>query len=463
MFRRILVANRGEIAVRIIRACREMNIETVAVYSKADINSLHVQMATDAVCIGEAPANKSYLNMENILTAALLKSCDAIHPGYGFLAENSDFARMTVQSGLEFIGPSFNIIADMGNKEKARKLMKEGGVPIISGSEELISSPEEAEKIAEEIGYPVILKAASGGGGKGMRKVYSPEQMKNEFMFAKSEAGAAFGDDSIYMEKLIEHAKHIEVQILADKQQNIVHLGERDCSVQRKNQKMIEEAPCRILKEEIRQKICEAAVKAAKAVNYTSAGTVEFLMTEDESFYFMEMNTRVQVEHPVTEMVTGIDIVKEQIKIAFGLPLSFKQEDIQVNGYAIECRINAEDPKNNFMPSSGKLNVIHLSGGHGVRIDSLIYQGCEISPYYDSMLAKLIVHGKSRQEALRKLRRSLEEFIIEGVSTNLSLLYLLTYEREFIKGSYNTGFVEKRLGDIQKFGEKFENLLLKKD
>ncbi len=463
MFGRILVANRGEIAVRIIRACREMNIETVAVYSTADKNSLHVQLATESVCIGEAPANKSYLNMENILTAALLKGCDAIHPGYGFLAENSDFARMTVESGLEFIGPSAKHISDMGDKDKARKLMKEGGVPVIMGSDDLIYSVEEAEKIASEIGYPVILKASAGGGGKGMRRVYSPDDMKKEFLSAKKEAGAAFGDDSIYMEKLIEKAKHIEVQILADKHQNIVHLGERDCSVQRKNQKMIEEAPCRNLKPETRHKICKAAVNAARAVNYYSAGTIEFLLTEDENFYFMEMNTRVQVEHPVTEMVTGVDIVKEQIKIAFGLPLSFSQEDVRVNGYAIECRINAEDFRNNFMPSSGKINIIHISGGNGVRIDSFLYQGCEISPYYDSMLAKLIVYGNTRQEALRKLRRSIEEFVIDGISTNLSLIYMLSYEKEFIKGTYRTDFVENRIGDILKFGESFDKILMNKD
>lgn len=453
MFHRILVANRGEIAVRIIRACRELNIETVAVYSDADRHSLHVQMATEAVCIGSALPKNSYLNIGNILSAALLKGCDAIHPGYGFLSENSEFARMTEESGLVFIGPSHEIISKMGDKQTARETMIKNKVPVIPGSKELIHTLEQALKEADEIGYPVIIKASAGGGGKGMRKIYRRETMEKEFFSAKKEALSAFGDDSIYMEKLIEEAKHIEVQILADKRGNVIHLGERDCSLQRKNQKMIEEAPCRLLTPELRKKMGEAALNAARAVNYTSAGTIEFLLTKDNEFYFMEMNTRVQVEHPVTEMVTGVDIVKEQIRIAFGLPLSFTQEDIRIEGFAMECRINAENPSKNFMPSCGKVNIVNLPGGNGVRVDSFLYQDYEISPYYDSMLAKLIVHGRTRQEVLRKMRRALEEFMIQGISTNIGLLYLLTYEKRVIKGDYNTNFLEQNLDKLIEFAE----------
>lgn len=453
MFHRILVANRGEIAVRIIRACRELNIETVAVYSDADRHSLHVQMATEAVCIGGALPKNSYLNIGNILSAALLKGCDAIHPGYGFLSENSEFARMTEESGLVFIGPSHEIISKMGDKQTARETMIKNKVPVIPGSKELIHTLDDALKEAEEIGYPVIIKASAGGGGKGMRKIYRREAMEKEFFSAKKEALSAFGDDSIYMEKLIEEAKHIEVQILADKRGNVIHLGERDCSLQRKNQKMIEEAPCRLLTAELREKMGEAALNAARAVNYTSAGTIEFLLTEDNEFYFMEMNTRVQVEHPVTEMVTGVDIVKEQIRIAFGLPLSFTQEDVRIEGFSMECRINAENPSNNFMPSCGKVNIVNLPGGNGVRVDSFLYQDYEISPYYDSMLAKLIVHGRTRQEVLRKMRRALEEFMIRGVSTNIGLLYLLTYEKRVIKGDYKTSFLEQNLDKLIEFAE----------
>lgn len=453
MFRRILVANRGEIAVRIIRACREMNIETVAVYSTEDKNSLHVQMATEAVCIGPAKAKESYLNMQNILSAALLKGCEAIHPGYGFLSENSEFARLTEESGLQFIGPSASVISDMGDKQKARLTMMKHKVPVIPGSNELIDSLEMALTTAEAIGYPVIIKAAAGGGGKGMRKIFSKEEMEKEFYSAKKEASQAFADDSIYMEKLITEAKHIEVQILADKHGNVIHLGERDCSLQRKNQKMMEEAPCRLLSEDIRTKMGEAAINAAKAVNYVSAGTIEFLLLEDGNFYFMEMNTRVQVEHPVTEMVTGVDIVKEQLRIAYGLPLDVSQDEIVLNGYAIECRINAENPHQNFMPSSGKVNILHIPGGNGVRIDSCLYQDYEISPFYDSMLGKLIVHGKTRQEAIRKLRRCLEEFMLEGVSTNVGLLYMLTYEKKIVKGDYKTNFLEENLARVLKLAE----------
>lgn len=448
MFRRILVANRGEIAVRIMRACREMNIETVAVYSTEDKNALHVQMATEAVCIGPARAKQSYLNMQNILSAALLKGCEAIHPGYGFLSENSEFAKLTEECGLTFIGPSAKVISDMGDKQNARLTMMKHGVPVIPGSDELLQTAEEARKMAEEIGYPVIIKAAAGGGGKGMRRIYHAEDLEKEFHSAKKEAKAAFGNDAIYMEKLIEKAKHIEVQVLADKHGNAVHLGERDCSLQRKNQKVIEEAPCRLLSEELRTKMGEAALNAVRAVDYVSAGTIEFLLLDDGNFYFMEMNTRVQVEHPVTEMVTGVDIVKEQIRIAYGLPLSVSAKEIKLNGYSIECRINAENPKNNFMPSTGKVSILHIPGGNGIRLDSCLYQDYEISPYYDSMLMKLIVHGKTRQEAIRKLRRALEEFLIEGVTTNIGLLYMLSYEKRFVKGDYKTDFLEENLDRI---------------
>lgn len=453
MFRRILVANRGEIAVRIIRACREMNIETVAVYSSEDKNALHVQMATEAVCIGPAKAKESYLNMQNILSAALLKGCEAIHPGYGFLSENSEFARLTEESGLIFIGPSAKVISDMGDKQKARITMIKNQVPVIPGSEHLLDTVEMALEMAEEIGYPVIIKAAAGGGGKGMRKIFSKEDLEKEFHSAKKEAMQAFGDGSLYMEKLITEAKHIEVQILADKHGNVIHLGERDCSLQRKNQKVMEEAPCRMLSKELRERMGEAAMKAARAVDYVSAGTIEFLLLDDEKFYFMEMNTRVQVEHPVTEMVTGVDIVKEQIRIANGLPLEISQENISLDGYAIECRINAEKPHQNFMPSVGKVNILHIPGGNGVRIDSCLYQGYEISPFYDSMLGKLIVHGKTRQEAIRKLRRCLEEFMLEGVSTNVGLLYMLTYEKKFVKGDYKTNFLEENLERVLELAE----------
>ncbi len=436
-----------------------MNIETVAVYSAEDKNSLHVQLATESVCIGPAAAKDSYLNIENILSAALLKGCEAVHPGYGFLAENSEFAKMTIKSGLEFIGPSDKIIADMGDKHTARQTMISSGVPVIPGSDDLLESLDKAKKVANNLSYPVILKASAGGGGKGMRRVYSDEEMEVEFFSAKKEALAAFGNDSVYMEKLIERAKHIEVQIIGDKYGNIIHLGERDCSVQRKNQKMMEEAPCRMLSSNLRKDILKAAINAARAVNYSSAGTIEFLVTEDNKFYFMEMNTRIQVEHPVTEMITGVDIVKEQIRVASGLSLSFTQEDVVIDGYAIECRINAENVRNAFMPSCGKVRLINMPGGNGVRIDSLIYDGYEISPFYDSMIAKLIVKGKTRHEALRKVRRCLEEFVIEGVFTNISLLYMLTYEIEFIKGSYRTDFVEKKLSSILKIGENLDQKL----
>lgn len=450
MFYRILVANRGEIAVRIIRACREMNIETVGIYSTQDKDSLHVRLATESVCIGDQFAKNSYLNIQNILSAALLKGCDAIHPGYGFLAENSEFAKLTQECGLVFIGPSHEVIRKMGDKQLARQTMIANHVPVVPGSKGRIDSLQEALKVAAEIGYPLILKASAGGGGKGMRKIYCESDLQKEFATAKKEAGAAFGDDAMYMEKLIQEAKHIEIQILGDHYGNLIHLGERDCSMQRRNQKILEEAPCRLLSQEVRVRMGETALKASKAVNYTSAGTVEFLLTKDGNFYFMEMNTRVQVEHPVTEMITGVDIVKEQIRIAFGLPLSLTQEEIQVDGYAMECRINAEDPQNQFMPSCGKINLLHQPGGKGVRLDSLLYQGCEISPYYDSMIAKLIVHAKTRQEVLRKMRRALEEFAIEGISTNIGLLYMLTYEKRMLKGDYGTDFLEQNLERILK-------------
>lgn len=448
MIRKVLIANRGEVAVRIIRACREENIDTVAIYSVADKNSLHVQLATESVCIGPARPTESYLNMDNIISAALLKRCDAIHPGYGFLSENPEFARRVEKEGMVFVGPKSDVIAKMGNKDEAKRTMKAAGVPVIPGSDGIIKNVDELKLEAKKIGYPVMLKATAGGGGKGMRIVRDEACIESEFKLARKEALSAFGDDSIYLEKLIEEAKHIEVQLLCDEKGNVLHLGERDCSMQRKNQKLLEEAPCRGLSKELKKQIAKAAIRAAKAVNYRSAGTVEFLLTSDEKFYFMEMNTRLQVEHPVTEMVTGIDIVKEQLRVAAGLPLSVMQDDFEIKGHAIECRINAENIENNFMPSCGRVEIINLPGGKDIRFDSMLYQGYEIPPFYDSMLGKLIVYDKNRHGAIRKMRRALEELMIAGVSTNTGLLYMLSYEKRMIKGDYKTSFLEKNIERI---------------
>lgn len=420
--RKILIANRGEIAVRIIRACRELGIQTVAVYSEADKEALHTQLADEAICIGPAASKDSYLNMESIISATIISGADAIHPGFGFLSENFRFAQLCEQCHICFIGPSSQVIQRMGNKTEARNTMLAAGVRVIPGWNEAISSVEECKEIAKEVGYPVIIKAALGGGGKGMRTAFSEEELEGAFLSAKKEAKAAFGDDSVYMEHFIEHPKHVEFQILADAHGNVIHLGERDCSIQRNHQKFIEEAPCATLSSELRAAMGAEAVKAARAADYVNAGTIEFLL-EGERFYFMEMNTRIQVEHPVTEWVTGVDLIKEQIRIAAGKELKITQEDVTLSGHSIECRINAENPEKNFRPSPGKITELYLPGGKGIRVDTAIYSGYEVPPYYDSMLAKLIVHAENRTEALRKMRSALGEIIIEGIDTNVDYLY----------------------------------------
>lgn len=456
MFRRILIANRGEIAVRIIRACIEMNIETVAVYSTADKECLHVKLATQAVCIGPAKAADSYLNMKSILTAAVETNCDAIHPGFGFLSENSEFARLCEECNIKFIGPKADVIDAMGNKAMAKTMMRNGNVPVVPGSIGALKDYAEAEKIADEVGYPVLLKASAGGGGRGMRRAETREQLESAYEEAKAEARACFGNDEMYLEKLIINPRHIEFQILADEFGNVVHLGERDCSIQRKNQKLIEESPCMLLSEELRTKMGDAAVNAAKASGYTNAGTVEFVLDEKENFYFIEMNTRIQVEHGVTEMVTGIDLVKEQIRIAFHQPLTFTQDDVHLNGHAMECRINAEDPAKGFLPNSGKISFLNLPGGPGVRVDTLLYNGYETSPFYDSMMAKIIVHAPTRLEMIRRMRRALMELSTEGITTTSDFDYLILFHPDFIKGKFNVGFIEEHMEEIltwDAFGE----------
>ena len=442
MFNKILIANRGEIAVRIIRTCRDMGIETVAVYSEADKEALHVMLADQAVCIGTAKSKDSYLNIQNIITATVLTGATAIHPGFGFLSENSSFARVCEDCNITFIGPKADTIDLLGNKSTARETMKKAGVPVIPGSDSDITSAQEAMVIAEKIGYPVMLKACSGGGGKGMRAVHGPEDMEKAYNSAKAEAKAGFGDDTLYMEKLIINPKHIEFQILADSQGNVVHLGERDCSVQRRNQKLMEESPSPVMTEELRKKMGSAAVRAAKASGYCNAGTIEFLLDNEGNYYFMEMNTRIQVEHPITEMITGIDMVSQQIRIAAGEELAYSQEDIKFQGHAIECRINAEDPKRGFIPSPGRVDNLLLPGGYGIRVDSAIYPGYTIPPHYDSMLAKIIAYGSSREEALRRMRRALVEMVIDGVNTNAEFQYELLEQGEIISGTYNTGLIE---------------------
>lgn len=423
MINKILIANRGEIAVRIIRACRELGIQSVAVYSEADRDALHAQLADEAVCIGPAASKDSYLNMENIISATINTGADAIHPGFGFLSENHKFAKLCEECNITFIGPSSEIIRKMGNKTEARNTMIDAGVKVIPGWNKSVESVEEGLQIAEEITYPVIVKAALGGGGKGMRVAMNAKEFENAYLTARKEAGAAFGDDSVYMEHFIENPRHVEFQILADAYGNVVHLGERDCSIQRNHQKFIEEAPCRAISAKLRERMGEEAVKAAKAVGYRNAGTIEFLLENETDFYFMEMNTRIQVEHPVTEWITGVDLIKEQIKIASGQKLVFTQEDVKLEGHSIECRINAENPEKNFRPSPGKIVELYLPGGKGIRMDTAIYSGYEIPPYYDSMIAKLIVHGDTREEALRKMRSALGEVIIEGIDTNVDYLY----------------------------------------
>ena len=446
MFRKILIANRGEIAVRIIRAARELGIDTVAVYSTADKEALHTLLADEAVCIGPAKSTDSYLNMNAVLSAAVLTGAEAIHPGFGFLSENSKFATMCEEVGIKFIGPSGAVMDLMGDKINARAQMIKAKVPVIPGSDGEVHTSEEALEVAEKIGYPVMLKASAGGGGKGIRKVEKAEDLVAAFESASSEAKAAFGNGSMYMERVIYPARHIEVQILADQQGNVVHLGERDCSLQRNNQKVLEESPSVAIGKTLRQQIGEAAVRAAQSVGYENAGTIEFLLDEAKGeFYFMEMNTRVQVEHPVTEFVTGVDIVKEQIKIANGQELSFSQDDVEIRGHAIECRINAENPAFNFAPSPGKISNVYLpSGGVGLRVDSAVYPGYTIPPYYDSMIAKIIVHGENRFDALMKMQRALYELEIDGVVTNSGFQLDLISDPNVIAGDYDTAFLMEK-------------------
>lgn len=442
MFKKVLIANRGEIAVRIIRACQELGIATVAVYSQADKDALHVQLADEAYCIGPHLSKESYLKQVNLLSVATITGVDAIHPGYGFLAENADFAEMCGDSNITFIGPSPQAIRKMGAKAVARDTMKEAGVPIVPGTDGIIDNVEEALITAREIGFPVIVKATAGGGGKGMRVAQTEDQLQKAVSMAQQEAETAFGNAGVYLEKYVEEPRHVEIQVLGDTQGNVIHLGERDCSIQRRHQKLIEEAPSPALDEDLRERMGEAALKAAKAVNYTGAGTVEFLLDKHRNFYFMEMNTRIQVEHPVTEMVTGVDLIKEQIMVAAGYPLSISQEDIVINGWSIECRINAENPAKNFMPSPGKIESYHPPGGFGVRVDSAAYQGYAIPPFYDSMIAKLIVHGKTREEAIARMKRALGEFLITGVETTIPFHIALLEHEDFIKGNFNTKFLE---------------------
>lgn len=443
MIRKILIANRGEIAVRIIRACREMGIASVAVYSEADRESLHTQLADEAICIGPAASADSYLSMERVLSAAITSGADAIHPGFGFLSENSKFAALCEQCGLVFIGPKAEVIQKMGHKSQARNTMIQAGVPVIPGTTDPVYHAKDGLEEAGKIGYPVMIKAALGGGGKGMRVSNSPEEFEHCFRTAQKEAQMAFGDGTMYLEHFVRHPRHIEFQILADTFGNVIHLGERDCSVQRNHQKLIEESPCAAISPKLRKAMGKAAVKAAKAVGYTNAGTVEFLLEKSGKFYFMEMNTRIQVEHPVTEWVTGLDLIKEQIRIASGLPLRIKQEDVRLTGHAIECRINAEDPKKNFRPSPGEITELHFPGGKGIRIDSAIYSGYTVPAFYDSMLAKLIVHADTREEAIAKMRSALGEVIIDGIETNLNYQYEILGHPDYCSGEIDIEFIEK--------------------
>ena len=455
MLKRVLIANRGEIALRVLRACRELDIETVAVYSEADAEALYVQLATQAVCIGPAKAADSYLNQDALLTVAKATGCDGLHPGYGFLSENADFADACAAEGITFIGPSGDTIRKAGSKSAARDLMKAAGVPVTPGSDGPVSSVEEALAAAERVGYPVLLKASAGGGGRGIRRCDSAEALPAAYAEAKAEAKACFGNDEMYLEKLVLRPRHIEFQVLADRHGHVIHLGDRDCSVQRRNQKLIEEAPARCLTPALREAMGQAAVRAAKAVGYENAGTVEFLLDPDgEHFYFMEMNTRIQVEHGVTELITGVDLVRQQLRVASGLSLDMTQEDIHLEGHAIECRINAEDPAQNFRPCPGRVEFLHFPGGAGVRVDSCLYNGCELSPYYDSMAAKVLVHAPTRLEAIRKMRRCLEEFALEGFPTNAELSYQILYHPVFVRGACTTDFLDEHLPDLLDFSRR---------
>ncbi|MDV2685146.1 acetyl-CoA carboxylase biotin carboxylase subunit [Alkalihalophilus lindianensis] len=444
MIKKLLIANRGEIAVRIIRAAREMGIETVAIYSEADKDALHVRLADEAYCIGPTPSNKSYLNFTNIMSVATLTESDAIHPGYGFLAENADFAEICAACKVTFVGPSPQAINKMGTKDVARDTMEQAGVPIVPGSDGIVEDAEAGMKVADEIGFPVIIKATAGGGGKGIRVARTPEELKKGMNITQQEAATAFGNPGVYIEKYIEDFRHVEIQVLADNHGNVVHLGERDCSIQRRLQKLLEETPSPAISPEKRAEMGEAAVAAAKAVNYSGAGTVEFIYDHNTGeFYFMEMNTRIQVEHPVTEMVTGVDLIKEQIRVASGEKLSFTQEEVTFNGWSIECRINAENPSKNFMPSPGKITSYLAPGGLGVRIDSAVYPGYVISPFYDSMVAKVITYGATREEAIGRMKRALAEFEIEGVETTIPFHLKLLNHETFVSGDFNTKFLEE--------------------
>ena len=455
MLKRVLIANRGEIALRVLRACRELDIETVAVYSTADAEALHVQLATQSVCIGPAKAADSYLNRDALLTVARATGCDGLHPGYGFLSENADFADACARAGVTFIGPSGDAIRKAGSKSAARELMKAAGVPVTPGSDGPVSSVEDVLAAAERVGYPVLLKASAGGGGRGIRRCDSAADLPSAYAEAKAEAKACFGDDEMYLEKLVLRPRHIEFQILADRQGHVIHLGDRDCSVQRRNQKLIEEAPARCLSPQLHQAMGEAAVRAAKAVGYEGAGTVEFLLDSDgEHFYFMEMNTRIQVEHGVTELVTGVDLVRQQLRVASGLSLDIAQEDVRLTGHAIECRVNAEDPAAGFRPCPGKVEFLHFPGGAGVRVDSALYNGCTLSPYYDSLAAKLMVHAPTRLEAIRKMRRCLEEFALEGFPTNAELSYEILFHPTFVRGGCTTAFLDESLPELLDFSRR---------
>ncbi len=443
MIRKVLIANRGEIAVRIIRACKELGMQTVAIYSEADKDAMHTQLADEAICVGKPKSKDSYLNESNIISAAVITKCNAIHPGFGFLSENAEFAAICEECNIKFIGPSSNTISVMGHKSKAREIMKNADVPVIPGSNGIVKSIEEAYIEAKEIGYPVMIKAALGGGGKGIRIVHKEDELENAYFTAKSEAKINFGDDTVYIEKFIENPRHIEFQILGDEHGNIIHLGERDCTIQRRNQKVLEEAPSSILSEDLRDEMGRAAINAAKAVSYVNAGTIEFLVDKYNNFYFMEMNTRIQVEHPITEMITSIDIVKEQIKIANGERLSFSQNEVEIRGHAIECRINAENPKKGFAPSPGKIEFLNLPGGNGIRVDTAVYSGYTIPPTYDSMIAKLIAYGKNREEAINKMLRALDEFVIEGIDNNIEFQIDILNNEKFRLGNFDTSFISK--------------------
>ena len=446
MISKVLVANRGEIAVRVIRACKELGIKTVAIYSDADKEAMHTQLADEAICVGAGKSKDSYLNEINIISAAVTTKCNAIHPGFGFLSENAEFASICEECNIKFIGPSSETMSIMGNKSRARDIMKSAGVPVVPGSDGVVATYEDAMVEARKIGFPLMIKASAGGGGKGIRLVRKFEELENAYNTAKSEAKNNFNDDSVYMEKFIENPRHIEFQILGDSFGNVLHLGERDCSVQRRNQKVIEEAPSYILSAELREKMGDVAVRAAKAVNYVNAGTIEFLVDKNNDFYFMEMNTRIQVEHPITEMITNVDIVKEQLKIASGEEMKLNQDMIKIDGHAIECRINAENPSRNFAPCPGKIKFLNLPGGNGIRVDTAVYPGYTIPPLYDSMIAKLIVHGKTREETIRKMISALEEVVIDGIDSNVDFHISILNNKRFREGSFDTSFISEEFG-----------------